>query len=315
MKEEKILVTGGSGMVGYALRWGYVHGNSIPNAIFVSSDDYDLRNWNQVEKMFEYYQPEYVIHLAAKVGGIKANMNNLGAFYRDNILINTNILEAARLYKIQKIVSLLSTCIYPQEVTYPLTEEQIHDGPPHPSNYAYAYAKRMLDVQSRAYREQYGCNFITAVSNNLFGENDNFDLEDSHVIPAMIRKMYNAKLEKKDVILWGDGSPLREFTYSGDMAEILLFLMENYDSNLPINIGNTKEVQIKEAAEIIAELLNYEGKIIWDTSKPKGQYRKPSLNKKFIDLGWKEEYYTDLRLGLDKTIKWFLRNYPNLRGV
>ena len=211
MKEEKILVTGGSGMIGYALKWGYAYGNSIPNATFISSKDYDLTSATAANKMLVDHKPDYIIHLAAKVGGIKANMDNLGDFYRENILINTHVLESARQHKIKKVVSILSTCIYPNDISYPLTEEQIHMGPPHPSNYAYAYAKRMLDIQSRSYRDQYGCNFITAVANNLFGENDNFDLENSHVIPAMIRKIYEAKLTNKSVTFWGDGSPLREF--------------------------------------------------------------------------------------------------------
>ena len=182
MKTEKILITGGSGMVGYALR------RIIPDAIFVSSKNFDLRSVEQTETMFAMYEPEQVIHLAAKVGGIKANMENLGDFYRDNIMINTNILESARKYKTGKVLSLLSTCIYPDKVSYPLTEEQIHKGPPHQSNYAYAHAKRMLDVQSRAYRAQHGCNFITAIPNNLYGENDNF--EDSNKSPLAFSNIF-----------------------------------------------------------------------------------------------------------------------------
>ena len=163
------------------------------------------------------------------MGGLKANLNNLGSFYYENIIINSNVLEASRKFNVKKVVSLLSTCVYPDKITYPLTEEQIHNGKPHDSNYGYAYAKRMLDVQSQAYRDQYGCNFITAIPNNLFGENDNFDLENSHLIPAIIRKVHEAKMNNSDIILWGDGSPLREFTYSKDLAKIILFLLNNYD--------------------------------------------------------------------------------------
>ena len=155
--------------------------------------------------------------------------HTLADFYTENMKINTNILHGAYTHNVTKVVSLLSTCVYPDKASYPLTEEQIHNGSPHKSNYAYAYAKRMLDIQSQAYHDQYGCNFVTAVPNNLYGEHDNFHLKDSHVIPAMIRKMYEAKETQTDVVLWGDGSPLREFTYSPDLAQILLFVLENYD--------------------------------------------------------------------------------------
>lgn len=314
--DSKILVTGGSGMVGYALKWGYVHKNSIPGATFISSKDCDLRDFSAIDSIMKEYKPEVVIHLAAKVGGIQANMNYLGDFYRDNIMINTNVLEAARLHGVNKVVSLLSTCIYPNNVKYPLTEDQIHNGPPHDSNFGYAYAKRMLEVQTQTYRKQYGCNFITAISNNLYGENDNFDLENSHVIPAIIRKVHEASLENKEVVLWGDGTPLREFTYSGDMAEILLFLKDEYDGGDPINVGDTTEYSIREVTEMICDIMEYDrSKVIWDVTKPKGQHRKPSDNSKLLELGWKKENYSDFKINLKKVCEWYLRNYPNVRGV
>jgi len=296
-------------MVGTALR------EIMPKAVYISSKQCDLRNWNAVNQVFASYNPDHVIHLAAKVGGIKGNMDNLGDFYRDNILINTNVLEAARNCKASKVISLLSTCVYPNNATYPLTEDQIHNGPPHESNFAYAYAKRMLDVQSRAYRKQYGCNFITAIPNNLFGEYDNFDLENSHVIPAMIRKIHEAKLKNENVILWGDGSPLREFTYSKDLVGILLFLLEHYDGEEPVNVGNTQEISIKEVAKTIADILGFEGNTIWDKTKPMGQHRKPSDNSKLMELGWKEENYTDFKKALANTCGWAVDNYPNIRGA
>jgi len=218
-----VLVTGGTGLVGHALQ------KVLPNAVYLSSKDYDLRNYDECLSMIRKYMPEHVFHLAAKVGGVKANSDFAAEFYYDNILINTNVLNASYNNNVEKVVSLLSTCVYPNKVNYPLTEDQIHNGEPHQSNFAYAYAKRMLDVQSRSYRKQYGCNFITAVPNNLFGENDNFDLENSHVIPAIIRKIHEANVNNKNVVLWGDGSPTREFTYSLDLANILLFILEKYD--------------------------------------------------------------------------------------
>ena len=310
MKADKILITGGTGMVGTALQ------NIIPDAIFIGSKHFDLRNEEEVSKMFTYYEPKYVIHLAAKVGGIKSNMDNLGSFYYDNIKINTNVLEQSRIHKVEKVISLLSTCVYPENVEYPLTEDQIHNGEPHSSNFGYAYAKRMLDVQSRAYKKQYGCKFITVVPNNLFGENDNFDLENSHVIPALNRKIYDAKSkDKSEISLWGTGEPLREFTYSGDIAKILLLMLERYNGAEPRNIGNTDEYSIKEIANKISNILEYNGKILWDRSMPSGQYRKPSDNKKLLSLGWKKNDYTNFDEALKNTCKWYIINYPQVRGI
>ena len=305
----KILVTGGTGMVGNSLK------KVLPSAIYVSSSDYDLRIKEQARDMFIRHSPDAVIHLAARVGGVKANTDYIADFYADNIMINANVLSCAKEFEVNKLVSLLSTCVYPDSATYPLTESQIHSGSPHDSNFGYAYAKRMLDVQSRALRRQHGCNFITAIPNNLFGENDNFHLEDSHVIPAIIRKIYEAKQKNENVVLWGDGSPLREFTYSRDLANILLFVLEHYDGAEPINVGNTKEVSINEVATIIADIMDFHGQIIWDTTKLSGQHRKPSDNSKLIELGWKQGDYTDLKNALTKTCKWVILNYPNLRGI
>ena len=255
------------------------------NIVKTNSREFDLTNLTDALNMLRKYHPTHVIHLAAKVGGIKANMQNMADFYRDNILINTNVLEAARIYKVEKVLSLMSTCVYPDKNQFPLQEASLHDGNPHVSNYGYAYAKRMLDVQTRAYRQQYGCNFITAIPNNLFGEHDNFDLENSHVIPAIIRKIHEAKKNNKSVVLWGDGSPMREFTYSKDMAKALMFVLENYRDGSPINVGNTQEYSIKEVALTISNIMGFDGEIGWDTSKPSGQYRKPSSGAKLEKLG------------------------------
>ena len=305
-----IIITGGSGMVGHAFK------QMLPKAEYPNR--INLTNERCANMFHVQMKDKYVIHLAAKVGGVKANTNFMSDFYTENSLINQRLLEAAKVGKAKKVVSLLSTCVYPDSpyVVYPLTEDQLHMGPPHESNFAYAYAKRMLDVMSRAYRQQYGCNFITAIPNNLYGENDNFDLENSHVIPALIRKVWEAKINKEpSVFCWGDGSPLREFTYSEDIARILLFFMENYDEPEPINIGNTDEYSIKEVVEMICDILGYDGELEWQTDQPSGQYRKPSSNQKLLDLGWKKEYYTPLKEGLKKTCDWFIISYPNIRGV
>jgi GDP-L-fucose synthase len=301
---KNFLITGGSGMVGNAFK------NLLPNAEYISKEQ--LHDFSYIIK------DKFIIHLAAKVGGVKANTDFVSDFYTYNSEINQKVLDYARIGKAKKVVSLLSTCVYPDAlyVTYPLTENQLHMGPPHESNFGYAYAKRMVDVMSRAYRQQYGCNFITAIPNNLYGENDNFDLENSHVLPALIRKIWEAKINNQhSVEVWGDGSPLREFTYSEDIVKILIFLLENYNESEPINIGNTEEYSIKEVVQLLCELLNYDGKINWNINKPNGQYRKPSSNKKLLDLGWEKENYTSLKEGLKKTCDWFIINYPNVRGI
>ena len=173
----------------------------------------------------------------------------------------------------------------------------------------------MLDIQSQAYRDQYGCNFVTVIPNNLFGEYDNFDLENSHLVPAIIRKVYDAKEGNKDVVLWGDGKALREFTYSKDLAKIVLLLLDKHESREPINVGNTEEYSVKEVAEIIANIMEFDGNIIWDTTQPVGQHRKPSDNSNLIKLGWKAADFTPFVEAVGNTCKWFVKNYPNVRGV
>tara|TARA_B100001123_G_scaffold412144_1_gene509067 strand:+ start:3853 stop:4779 length:927 start_codon:yes stop_codon:yes gene_type:complete len=306
----KILITGGSGMLGKAFQ-----ANGC-EAIYLSSRECDLRNLEEACTVISKHRPTHVIHLAGKVGGIKANSDSPGNFYFDNILINTNTLEACRRAGVKKVLSMLSTCIFPDAIKYPLTEKQVHSGPPHPSNFAYAHVKRMLDVQSRAYRKEYGCNYITAVPNNLFGEYDNFDLNDSHVIPAIIRKMHEAQINEADIVLWGDGSPLREFTYSRDLARELLFVLKNYNGEGPINVGNSREVSIRQAAEKIAEVMDYRGKINWDIKMPAGQFKKPSDKSKMRAMGWTQDEYVSFDSAIRNTCEWFLDNYPhNIRGV
>jgi len=310
---KRILITGGTGMIGIS----FADLKTPHEILLVGREQADLLDNSQFIRLLQQEKPDAVIHLAAKVGGVKANTDYIADFYTQNIRINCNVLDACHYCGIEKVVSLLSTCVYPDAsfVSYPLTEEQLHYGPPHASNFAYAHAKRMLDVQSRAYRQQFGCNFITAIPNNLYGPHDNYDLENSHVIPAIIRKIYEARQTGTPPIFWGDGESLREFTFSQDISKALLFLLENYNDSIPINIGNTKEYSIEDIVKMICTLMEYDGEVVWDRTKPKGQYRKPSYNKKFIDLGWKEEYYTELEEGLLQTIKHFIDNYPNLRGI
>lgn len=306
MKET--LVTGGTGMVGSSFK-------DIPHTVLVGSKYHDLKNYDETLKMMLQVGPDQVVHLAAKVGGVLGNMTFAGEYFRDNTLMNTNVLEAARVCGVTKVLSLLSTCIYPDQGPYPLVEKDLHAGPPHESNFAYAYSKRMLEIQSRAYRKQYGLNYICAVPNNLYGEHDNFEEPYSHVIPSLIRKMCEAKLHNKsEVKLWGTGEALREFTYSKDISKIIMMLLESYDDAEPINIGNTHEISIKNLANLIKQEVEFDGKIIWDISMPTGQLRKPSSNKKFITL-YPDFEYTPLEVGIKQTCKWFMDSYPNIRGI
>ena len=310
MKKSKVLVTGGSGLIGSKFP------NETSNHTFVKvgSQQFDLTKESECQKMFDNVSPDAVIHLAAKVGGIKSNMDKVADFFDENSKINLNVLSTARNFGVTKLVSVMSTCVYPDAATYPLTPDQIHNGPPHPSNFGYAYAKRMLEVQTRAYRNQYGLSWKTAIPGNAYGENDNFDLQNSHVIPAIIRKIFEAKQSGQTPVFWGDGLALREFTYSKDVAKILAFLLDNYDREEPINIGNTQEVSIKHVVEEVSRTLNYAGPIAWSDSGLKGQFRKPSSNEKLLELGWKSSDYTALEDGLKKTCEWFVQNYPNIRG-
>ncbi len=307
----KVLVTGGTGMLGSSFK----KVKTDHELVLVGSADYDLRRGSDCRCMIADHHPDAIIHLAARVGGVKGNTDYVADFFHENIMMNSNLLDAAKNQNVPKVVSLLSTCVYPDTVTYPLTEDQIHNGEPHKSNFGYAYAKRMLEVHSRAIRQQYGLNYITAVPNNLYGPYDNFDLENGHVLPAIIRKAKESKDSEKEMVLWSSGRALREFTYSQDIAEILLFLLENYDDPEPINIGNTNEISIQQVAEIICREMGYSGDILWDLSKPEGQYRKPSDNSRLLKLGWKKENYTPLYRGIKMTCRWFLKNYPNVRGV
>jgi GDP-L-fucose synthase len=309
---KKILITGGSGLVGSSFR------SLTEDAIFPSRSELNLLDRNNVFKFIEKNDFTAIIHVAARVGGVAANTKYVADFYSDNILMNTNIIDAAVKNNVPNLVCCLSTCIYPDErnVVWPLTEEQLHNGEPHESNFGYAYAKRMVDIQLRAVRQQYNLNYISVTPNNLYGKNDNFDLNDGHVLPALIRKIWEAKINNKPYFeVWGDGEVYREFTYSEDIAKAILFCLKKYNSDKPINIGNTQEYLLKDVIGLLKNYLQYDGEIVFDVNKPKGQARKPTCNNRFLELGWKKEWFTPLEKGLKNTCEWFVENYPNVRGV
>ena len=297
-----IMVTGGSGLVG----------STINADIKLSSKDADLRNWNETISIFEKYKPDEVIHCAGKVGGVGSNMNYKGEFYYDNIMINTNVLEACRITGVKKVVSFLSTCIFPDDIEYPLTEKKIHIGEPHNSNYAYAYAKRMLDIQSRAYKEQYGVNYTCVIPTNIYGPNDNFNLENGHVLPALIHKCYLAKKNNTDFVVWGSGKPLREFIYSEDVGRLTEWALNNYEEEEPIIFSTSDEISIGNVAEMVVYYMGFKGKLILDDEKPDGQFRKPSDNSKLKSY-LPDFEFTPIDKGIEKSVNWFVENYEEAR--
>jgi GDP-L-fucose synthase len=268
---NKILITGGNGLVGSEF---------IGEQYFKpTSKEYNLINRDDANRLL-LKGFDGVIHCAAKVGGVGGNMNYKGEFFYDNIMMNTNVIEASRLTNVKNLVSFLSTCVFPDQVEYPLTEKKIHLGPPHFSNDAYAYAKRMADIQIRSYKEQYGLNYKSVIPCNIYGPNDNYDIVNGHVLPSLIHKCFLARENKTPLSIWGSGKPLREFIFSKDVAKLTEWVLYNYNENEPIILSTSEEISIREVVEIIVELMNFKGEVIFDSTKPDGQFRKPSDNSK-----------------------------------
>ena len=307
-----ILITGGTGLVGNAIKT--ISSNYDYKFIFLSSKDCDLTSYSNTLYTFSSYNPYYVIHLAACVGGLFKNMACKVDMYEKNILINTNVLKVCHEIKVKKLISCLSTCIFPDKTTYPIDETMLHDGPPHTSNDAYAYAKRMLQVQSKAYQEQYSDNFICIIPTNIYGPHDNFNLQDSHVIPGLIHKCYLAKKENKPFIIAGSGTPLRQFIYSEDLAILILWTLESYNKLEPIilSVPENLEKSINFIATCIAKEFNYENNMEFDTDKPDGQFKKTADNSKLMSY-IKSFQFTPIEEGITKTVDWFINNYNQCR--
>ena len=303
----KILVTGANGLVGNAIRY-----LNPSDTVYITREDVDLTDFNKTLQVVSAIKPEQVIHLAAVVGGLGGNMIHSGQYFRNNIMINTNVLESARICGVAKLISFMSTCVFPDKCQYPLNEKDLHNGPPHPSNFGYAYAKRMLEVQSSAYRKEWGCDYIVAIPTNIYGSGDNWDLADGHVLPSLIHRCFLAKQNSADLIVWGSGSSLREFVYSEDIAQLTLWALDNYSEDLPIIFSSGHEVSIKDVVNLIVKEFDFRGNVIFDSSKPDGQFRKPSDTTKLNNYlpGFQ---FTTIEDGLKRTIKWFLNNYPNIR--
>ncbi|KAJ7379216.1 GDP-L-fucose synthase [Desmophyllum pertusum] len=317
-EQKRILVTGGTGLVGKALKdiVATEEDRSDETWIFLSSKDGNLSDTAATKAIFDKYKPTHVIHLAALVGGLFKNLKYNLDFLRVNTQINDNVLHNCHLSKVKKCVSCLSTCIFPDKTTYPIDETMVHNGPPHTSNFGYAYSKRMIDVQNRAYKQQYpdGCMFTSVVPTNVYGMHDNFNLEDSHVLPGLIHKVYLAQKEGKPLVVWGTGSPRRQFIYSKDLARLMIWVLRDYNEIDPIilSVGEEDELSIKEAAELVVEGMAFTGKVEYDTSKSDGQFKKTASNAKLKK--YRPDFkFTDPKKAIKETCEWFLANYETCR--
>ncbi|NXX99162.1 FCL synthase, partial [Centropus bengalensis] len=338
---KRILVTGGTGLVGRAIEKVVADGEGQADEewIFVSSKDADLTSAVETKALFERHKPTHVIHLAAMVGGLFKNIRYNLDFWRTNVHINDNVLHSAYEAGVQKVVSCLSTCIFPDKTTYPIDETmvstsiptfslvetpalfycllscpQIHNGPPHSSNFGYSYAKRMIDVQNRGYFEQHGCRFTAVIPTNVFGPHDNFNIEDGHVLPGLIHKVYLAKRDGSALTIWGTGKPRRQFIYSLDLARLFLWVLREYDEVEPIilSVGEEDEVSIREAAEAIVEAMDFRGELVFDTTKADGQFKKTASNAK-LRRYLPSFQFTPFRQAVKETCTWFCANYTNAR--
>jgi GDP-L-fucose synthase len=319
MKTKKtILVTGGTGLVGSALKNIHLlpEYSSKYDFHFVSSKQYDLLDLNQTLYMFNEIKPHIVIHLAAFVGGLYKNMNKKVEMFENNLTINHNVIRSAHLFGVEKLIACLSTCIFPDKTTYPINEECLHNGPPHHSNDAYAYAKRMLEFQCRLYRENYHEKFVCIIPTNIYGEYDNYHLEDAHVIPALIHKCFLAKQKDQPFTVLGSGKPLRQFIYSIDLAKLIMVVVETFEQD-NIILSTDVEVSIEDVAREIATFFGMEDRICFDRSFSDGQFKKTADNSKLMKLLADNHYpfeFTSIKEGIHKSCVWFQENYDkNIR--
>lgn len=310
-KSSKIYVAGHSGLVGSSIL-RKLKSEGHKNIITFSHSDLDLIDTNAVDTMFRLYRPRYVFLAAAKVGGIYANNMQSGDFFYDNMMIQTNIINAAKKYNVKKLLFLGSSCIYPKNAPQPISENSLMTSPLEPTNSAYAIAKIAGIEMCKSYNKQWGCNFISMMPCNLYGPEDNFSAMNSHVLPALMIKFHEAKTNNiPQVELWGDGTPKREFMFVDDCAEAAYFLMQNYDSPSHINVGSGYDVPISFLAKMIKDIVGYKGDIVWNKSYPNGTDRKLLDISKIKSLGW--EPSVSLEDGIKETYEWFKENYKNIK--
>jgi GDP-L-fucose synthase len=307
-QNKRVLVTGGRGFLGSHFLTKLKESRHAAT-LAPSSSDYDLVREANVIRLYEDFRPHIVIHMAARVGGIGANRANPGKFFYDNLIMGAQLMEFARRYSVEKFVALGTICAYPKFTPIPFREADLWNGYPEETNAPYGLAKKMLLVQADSYRRQYGFNAIYLLPVNLYGPGDNFDLNTSHVIPAMIRKCVTAVRESlREIVLWGTGKPTREFLYVEDAAEGVILAAERYDASEPVNLGSGMEISIRDLATLIARLCNFKGEIVWDTSQPDGQPRRAlDISKAETLFGFRAN--TKFEDGLRRTIDWYTSNY------
>ncbi len=305
--DAKIYVAGHRGLVGSAIVRN-LEDKGYKNIIYRTHKELDLTNQEAVRRFFEEEKPEYVFLAAAKVGGIHANNTYPADFIYENLMIQNNVIKAAHDFEVKKLLFLGSTCIYPKMAPQPIKEEYLLTGALEETNEAYAVAKIAGLEMCKFFKRQYGDNFISCMPTNLYGPNDNFDLKNSHVLPALIRKFHEAKVNNSEAVeVWGTGTPLREFLYVDDMADACVFLMENYDGEQHVNIGTGEEVSIRELAETVKEVVGFDGELVFNTEMPDGTPRKLTTVDKLHGLGWKHKVSLDK--GIRLAYNWFLENY------
>lgn len=306
---KKILVLGSEGLVGSALKKQLGE-----NHVYHKRNEVDLTDRTKTLDYITHHVKrngvDTIINCAARVGGVQSNMKNNTGFFIDNFILNNNVIESAFRNEVPNFVNLLSTCIFPdKEVTYPLTPDQIDNGPPHFTNYGYSYAKRLAGYEMKIVKNVLKSDWVSLIPTNVYGTNDNFHLEDGHMVPAMIHRAYLAKKNKEKMLVWGDGSPLRQLIYSDDLAKLILWSMDNWNSDDPFMAINPEEVTILQTAKTICKSIGVNGDdLIFDDTKPRGQFRKPAISNAPEDFK-----FTSLEDGITETIEWFNENYPNIR--
>jgi GDP-L-fucose synthase len=306
-QNKRICVTGGAGFLGSFILEGLKRRGAV-NVFVPRIEEFDLVNLRDIQRVLELSKPDIIVHLAALAGGIGANRARPADFFYINLMMGVQLMHEAWKFGVEKFVAIGTVCAYPKFTPVPFKEENLWEGYPEETNAPYGLAKKMLLVQAQAYREQYGYNAIYLLPVNLYGPGDNFNLETSHVIPALVRKCIESQERgDKEVVLWGDGSPTREFLYAGDAADGILTATEFYNTSEPVNIGSGQEISIKDLADLIARLTGFEGKLVWDTTKPNGQPRRAQDTSRATEyFGWRAK--TSFEDGLRQTIAWYRQN-------